>query len=70
MLRLTLAQRFVSERAAESEMRAYSLWTIGGRIVPEGSRFRVVIDALRPRGVKLYLANHMPGATWAEREIA
>jgi hypothetical protein len=69
MIRLTLAGRFVDEAAAEREMSAYSLWTIGARIVPDAARFRIVIDTLRPRGVQRYLATHMPSAAWDAAEI-
>lgn len=69
MTRFTLPQRFVNERAAENEMHGFSLWTLGGRIVPEGNRFRIVIDTLRPRGVQRYLKQHMPGVEWAVTEM-
>lgn len=70
MIRLTLSHRFPSERAADGDMLAYSLWTIGARIVPDGTRHRIVIDTLRPRGVQHYLTTHMPGAQWTASEVA
>ena len=69
MIRLTYAKRFVTKAQAESEMQAYSLRTLDGRIVPEGNRFRIVIDAVRPDGVQRYLKLQMPGAKWTVEEI-
>lgn len=69
MTRLTLEKRFVDARSAESEMHAYSLWTVGGRVVPDGKRFRIVIDSARPRGVQRYLELSMPAAIWTASEL-
>lgn len=72
--RLMLPMRFATEKRALGVIRDNSLFPLGAQAIElpgdGGSRWRIVIDTVRPDAVARYLRlNSTPGTDWLRMEL-